>query len=79
MINGRPPKDPSLSKALSDAEGQAAISRRARYSLLYVLREQETRTISKIILPVHGYGLWSILYGFFLLRRHEYRFRYYFL
>ena len=60
-------KDPSLSKALSDAEDIAAISRRARYSLLYVLRENETRTISKIILPVHGYGLWSTLYGFLSL------------
>ena len=61
-------KDPSLSKALNDLEDIAAISRRARYSLIYVLREEETRAISKIILPVHGYGLWSTLYGFLSLQ-----------
>ena len=61
-------KDPSLSKALNDEEDVAAISRRARYSLIYVLREEETRAISKIILPMHGYGLWSTLYGFLSLQ-----------
>ena len=61
-------KDPSLSKALNDAEDLAAINRRARFSLLYILREEETRAISKIILPMHGYGLWSTLYGFLSLK-----------
>ena len=49
-------------------EDIASISRRARYSVIYVLREEETRAISKIILPVHGYGLWSTLYGFLSLQ-----------
>ena len=61
-------KDPYLSKQLADGEDLASISRRARYSLLYILREEETRAISKIILPVHGYGLWSTLYGFIALQ-----------
>lgn len=61
-------KDPSLSKALNDGEDLAAINRRARFSLLYILREDETRAISKIILPMHGYGLWSTLYGFLSLK-----------
>ena len=61
-------KDPRLSKQLTDDEDIASISRRARYSLLYILREEETEAISKIILPVHGYGLWSTLYGFISLK-----------
>lgn len=58
-------KDPALSKALSDEEDIASISRRARYSTIYLLREEGE--ISKVVLPVHGYGLWSTMYGFLAL------------
>ena len=55
-------KDPALSKALTTSEDIASISRRARYAVVYMLREDGE--IDKIVLPVHGYGLWSTLYGF---------------
>lgn len=58
-------KDPGLSKALSDAEDIASISRRARYSTIYVLRNEGD--IDKVVIPVHGYGLWSTMYGFVAL------------
>jgi Na+-transporting NADH:ubiquinone oxidoreductase subunit C len=33
---------------------------------VYLLRD-EAGAIDKVILPVHGYGLWSTLYGFIAL------------
>ena len=58
-------KDPSLSVALTDAEDLASINRREHYALIYLLRSEVG--IDRIILPVHGYGLWSTLYGFIAL------------
>ncbi|MEX2366075.1 MAG: NADH:ubiquinone reductase (Na(+)-transporting) subunit C, partial [Pseudohongiellaceae bacterium] len=43
------------------------ISRRARYSIAYLL-EDENGNVDRIVLPVHGYGLWSTLYGFIALK-----------
>lgn len=60
-------KDPSLSRALATGEDLASISRRARYSVVYILKQGEE--IERIVLPVHGYGLWSTLYGFIALER----------
>ncbi|MCB1647416.1 MAG: NADH:ubiquinone reductase (Na(+)-transporting) subunit C, partial [Pseudomonadales bacterium] len=59
-------KDPSLSKALSDAEDTASITRRARYSVVYLLKGEQGE-VDRIVLPIHGYGLWSTLYGFIAL------------
>lgn len=53
--------DPALSRALDD--DPAAIGRQALYRTIYVLRD-EAGAIDKVILPIHGYGLWSTLYGF---------------
>lgn len=58
-------KDPSLSKELSSAEDIASISRRARYAVAYLLRDGDE--LQKIVLPIHGYGLWSTMYGFIAL------------
>ena len=58
-------KDPSVSKALENSEDIASISRRARYSAIYLLRENGD--ISKAVIPVHGYGLWSVMYGYIAL------------
>jgi Na+-transporting NADH:ubiquinone oxidoreductase subunit C len=58
-------KDPSLSMALTDAQDIASINRREHYALIYLLRSEAG--IDRIILPVHGYGLWSTLYGFIAL------------
>jgi len=60
-------KDPSQSIALSPTQDIAGIKRRAKYAPVYLLRDDNHR-INKIILPVHGYGLWSTLYGFIALQ-----------
>lgn len=59
-------KIPTMSKELSDAEDIASITRRARYSVVYLLKDGDD--IARVVLPVHGYGLWSTLYGFVALQ-----------
>ncbi|MEX2489498.1 MAG: Na(+)-translocating NADH-quinone reductase subunit C [Pseudomonadales bacterium] len=59
-------KDPERSINLSDSEDVAEISRRARYSIAYLLKD-DSGELERIVLPVHGYGLWSTLYGFIAL------------
>lgn len=61
----RASRESGISKVLEPRDDIASISRRARYSVVYLLREDGD--ISKIVLPIHGYGLWSILYGFIAL------------
>jgi Na+-transporting NADH:ubiquinone oxidoreductase subunit C len=60
-------KDPEISKELETAEDIASISRRARYSTIYLLKD-DSGDIEKVVLPLHGYGLWSILYGFIAVK-----------
>jgi Na+-transporting NADH:ubiquinone oxidoreductase subunit C len=54
-------QDPELSREL--AIDPAGIGRQSRYKTVYLLRE-ENGDLDKVILPIHGYGLWSTLYGF---------------
>jgi len=56
--------DPALSRALE--QDPASIGRQAHFVTVYLLRD-EAGAIDKVILPVHGYGLWSTLYGFVAL------------
>lgn len=58
-------KDGAISIELTDNQDVASISRRARYSVVYLLKND--RGVEKIVLPVHGYGLWSVMYGFLAL------------
>jgi Na+-transporting NADH:ubiquinone oxidoreductase subunit C len=54
-------KDPDLSVALTD--DPASIVRQARFVTVYILRD-EAGVAEKVVLPIHGYGLWSTLYGY---------------
>ncbi len=56
--------NPSLSIALKD--DPASIGRRSNFATVYLLKNNDG-TIDKLILPIHGYGLWSTLYGFVAL------------
>lgn len=56
--------DPDLSDELDD--DPAGIGRRAKYATVYLLND-DAGDLDKIILPIHGYGLWSTLYGFVAL------------
>jgi len=58
-------KKAQLSRALSGEEDKASIKRLEKFAAVYML--ESDGNINKIILPVHGYGLWSTLYGFIAL------------
>ena len=58
--------DPELSVALKD--DPAGIGRKSKYRTIYLLRDKDGK-IDKVILPIHGYGLWSTLYGFIALEK----------
>ncbi len=59
-------KDPARSTRLSAEEDLAKIMRRSDYALVYLVNNAEG-DLDKVILPIHGYGLWSTLYGFIAL------------
>ena len=46
----------------------AGIKRRSRYALVYLAKDDSGK-LSQLILPVHGKGLWSTLYGFMALNK----------
>ncbi len=58
--------DPSLSEALSKEDDLADVKRRALYQMVYLVEDQNGE-LETIVLPVSGYGLWGILYGFMAL------------
>ncbi len=57
-------EDPATSVELQD--DPAGIGRKGEYATVYLLRD-EAGVLDKVILPIHGYGLWSTLYGFIAL------------
>lgn len=59
-------KDPKQSERLSGDEDIAGIKNQAKVAEVYLARG-DNGELSRIILPVHGYGLWSTLYGFLAL------------
>lgn len=58
-------KDPALSAKVPADKDIASIRRQAKYAKVYLV--ESAGKVEKIILPVHGYGLWSTLYGFLAL------------
>ncbi|MEM9229226.1 MAG: Na(+)-translocating NADH-quinone reductase subunit C [Pseudomonadota bacterium] len=56
--------DPETSIALED--DPASIGRQSKFVTIYLLRDADG-AVDKVILPIHGYGLWSTLYGFIAL------------
>jgi Na+-transporting NADH:ubiquinone oxidoreductase subunit C len=58
-------RDPSMSDAVPPDDDVAGIQRRARYAPIYLVKDGDA--IETIILPIHGYGLWSTMYGFLAL------------
>ncbi|MDX1456191.1 MAG: Na(+)-translocating NADH-quinone reductase subunit C [Marinobacter sp.] len=54
--------DPAMSETLSSSEDPAGIKRRPNVAKIFTL--SENGELTRVVLPVHGYGLWSTLYGF---------------
>jgi len=58
-------KDPKLNKVIDGKADIAKIKTRSKYGKVYLY--QENGSTSMIVLPIHGKGLWSTLYGFIVL------------
>lgn len=58
-------KDPALSIEIPAKQDVASIRRKAKIAKIYLVKEGSVT--KSIILPVHGYGLWSTMYGFLAL------------
>jgi Na+-transporting NADH:ubiquinone oxidoreductase subunit C len=59
-------KDPQQSIALAPEDDIAGIRRRAKYATVYLVRSENE--VKLIILPVHGSGYASTLYGYLALK-----------
>lgn len=58
--------DPALSDALSGEDDVANIRRRVRYATVYTI-DNADGSFESVVLPVSGYGLWGIMYGYLAL------------
>jgi len=58
-------KDPAQNVTLTKDQDLASIRARAKIAKVYLVKEGDV--VKSIILPVHGYGLWSTMYGFLAL------------
>jgi len=59
-------KDPAISIDLSTEQDIASIGRRAKIGKIYLVKNNDV--VTKVIIPIKGYGLWSTLYGFVALQ-----------
>jgi len=57
--------DPKSNIVLSKEQDIAGIKRQAKIAKVYLISDEQG--LQKVILPIHGYGLWSTLYGFLAL------------
>jgi len=62
-------KDPAGSDMLDEKEDPAKIKSRAKVAPVYLAYVDgvESKNVSFVVLPVHGYGLWSTMHGFLAL------------
>lgn len=58
-------KDDNYSAPLNSGLDIASIKRLEKFAAVYLVEKEGQ--VDRIILPVHGYGLWSTLYGFVAL------------
>ena len=60
-------KDAKLSIELDDDVDIANINRRSNFAKIFLVKENNN--IDRYVFPVHGYGLWSTLYGYVTLEK----------
>lgn len=60
-------KDPETNKVLEGKQDIAGIRKRSQLANVYLVRDNSDQ-VETVILPVHGYGLWSTMYGFLALK-----------
>ncbi|HHK8045324.1 TPA: NADH:ubiquinone reductase (Na(+)-transporting) subunit C, partial [Serratia marcescens] len=59
-------RDDAKSVALAAGDDPAGIKRRSNQAEIYLVRD-ESGQVNKIVLPVYGTGLWSMMYAFVAL------------
>jgi Na+-transporting NADH:ubiquinone oxidoreductase subunit C len=57
--------DSELGIAIPPAEDVANLGRRSRYAVVYLVWDDDE--LLRVILPIHGQGMWSTIYGFVAL------------
>jgi Na+-transporting NADH:ubiquinone oxidoreductase subunit C len=57
--------DDELGIAIPPAEDVANLGRRSRYAVVYLVWDGDE--LLRVILPIHGQGMWSTIYGFVAL------------
>ena len=58
-------RNPDFGMPLPKADDIAGIGYLPRYAKIYLVSSENE--LDKIVLPIYGYGLWSVLYGFITL------------
>jgi len=58
--------DPGTSVAIPAHEDLAKLGARAQFARVYILRSRGA--IDRIVLPIHGQGMWSTIYGYLCLQ-----------
>jgi Na+-transporting NADH:ubiquinone oxidoreductase subunit C len=56
-----------MSRELSNAEDVASIRRRANFATVFLIPGDSEDEYETVVLPVSGYGLWGIMYGYLAL------------
>lgn len=59
-------RDPAQGRRLTD--DPAGVRQIPRVGVVYLVRDEAGR-LERLVLPVHGYGLWSTMHGFLALER----------
>jgi len=59
-------REPEMSIKIPRNEDIAGIKQRAKFAEVYLINNEQG-DLQSIVLPVHGYGLWSTMYGFIAL------------
>lgn len=60
-------RDPEMSDPVPRDEDVASIKRKAHFATVYLVKN-DLGDYTTVIIPVHGYGLWSTLYGYLALK-----------
>ncbi|NOL49626.1 Na(+)-translocating NADH-quinone reductase subunit C [Pelistega europaea] len=56
-------KDPQQTVSINPDEDFAGLRHRTKYAEVYLVKD-ESGKVNQVVLPMHGTGLWSVMYGF---------------
>ncbi|BCA78934.1 Na(+)-translocating NADH-quinone reductase subunit C [Desulfuromonas sp. AOP6] len=62
----RAARDPSLNRTIPADLDSAGLRTRSRFAPVYLIRQEGE--VRQVVLPVHGKGLWSTMYGYIALQ-----------